>query len=127
MIAAPNPVGHLSIVANAVRGASVGIQFAAGTYQQTPVCALNRIDAGVGLPLDGLQHLPGNALLVGGGASQGRGRSFIGKGSPNGNLVGRIGDLYQRLDSVKGAVFFVKHAPRASRADASYSSADAAA
>jgi hypothetical protein len=102
---AGHPVHHISIVGNSVRDAAEGIKFAGQTFQQTPVCALNRIDDGVDHPLLGLVSLPEDSLIVGGAASRGRaaassgaGRLISGLGNPEGKVTGNVGDLFQRLD-----------------------------
>ncbi len=48
---APNPIGHVSVIANSVKGAVEGIVFGGPNYTQTPVYALNRIDPAVVSPL----------------------------------------------------------------------------
>jgi hypothetical protein len=64
----------------------------------------------------GLDQLPANAVLVGGAASRGgvvpgtgAGRFLVGLGDPNqNNVVGNVGDIYQRVDATPGARLFVK-------------------
>jgi len=111
----PHHIGHLSIVGNAVKGASEGIHFTGATFVQTPLCASNRIDAAVGAPLVGLGVLPEDAAVVGGAASRGgaaagtgAGRILAGLGDPNGKVIGNIGDLFQRIDGGAGTTFYVK-------------------
>ena len=105
---------HLSIVANSVRNAAEGIVFGGNTFAQTPVCALNRIDAGVTSPLGGLEGLPGRSLVVGGAASRGSvngtgaGRFIAGLGDPNDSVSGNIGDIFQQLDGTPGKTLWVK-------------------
>ncbi len=111
----PHHIGHVSIVGNAVRGASEGIRFSGTEYAQTPVCASNRIDSAVGAPLVGLGALPEDAAVVGGATSRGgatagtgAGRILAGLGDPNGKVVGNIGDLFQRVDGSIGTTLYVK-------------------
>jgi hypothetical protein len=114
--AAPDEgIGHLSIVGNSIHGASQGVVFRGPGFQQTPLCALNRLDAGVAIPLVGLVQLPEDAVVVGGAASRGGteagsgvGRQLMGLGNPNGKVIGNVGDIYQRIDTEAGARFFVK-------------------
>lgn len=108
-------VGDLSVIANSIRGASVGVAFDGKHYLRTPVCALNRTDAGVTTPISGLGRLPEGALVVGGAASgdstaadTGCGRFLIGLGDPNGKVSGQIGDIFQRLDGRPGNCLYVK-------------------
>jgi len=104
----------VSVVGNSIT-ATNGIQFAGTGFRQTPVCALNRLGAGVTTPLVGLQLLPQKTMVVGGAASHGGstpgsgvGRFLIGHGSPEGQVVGNAGDIYQRLDPEAGLRLFVK-------------------
>ena len=112
---APNPIGHVSVIANSVKGAVEGIVFGGPNYTQTPVCALNRIDSGVASPLVGIANLPEDALVVGGAtsrggaaASSGAGRFIAGLGDPNAKVAGNVGDIFQRLDGGPGASFYVE-------------------
>ena len=68
---AEHQVHHVSVTGNSVRGAAEGIRFGGTTFQQTPVCALNRIDTGVTSPLLGINNLPEDSLVVSGAASIG--------------------------------------------------------
>jgi hypothetical protein len=112
---APNQIGHVSVIANAVKGAVEGIVFGGPNYTQTPVCALNRIDAAVVSPLVGIGNPLEDALVVGGATSRGgatagsgAGRFITGLGDPNAKLAGNVGDIFQRLDSGAGSSFYVK-------------------
>jgi hypothetical protein len=112
---APHRIGHLSIIGNAVKGATEGIHFTGATFAQTPLCASNRIDTAVGAPLVGLGALPEDAAVVGGATSRGgatpgtgAGRILAGLGDPNGKVIGNIGDLFQRVDGSAGSTFYVK-------------------
>jgi hypothetical protein len=114
---APRPVHHVSIVGNSVRDAAGGIAFAGTVFQQTPVCALNRIAANVTAPLVGLSSLPERAIVTGGAASRGgasagtgAGRFLCGLGDPNSKVTGNVGDLFQRLDGQPGATLYIKEA-----------------
>jgi hypothetical protein len=86
------------------------------------VCALNRVDPNPPLvdldqlrPLVSLDQLPGKAVLVGGATSRGgkaagtgAGRFVVGLGDPNrNNVVGNVGDIYQRVDTTPGPRLFV--------------------
>jgi hypothetical protein len=105
-VAGQEPIHHVSAVGNSFRGATAGVEFRGNTFTQTPVCALNRADSDVGRPFAGLQQLPQQAMVVGGGASRGgtspvsgAGRFLVGVGDPNDSGVpGNVGDVYQRLD-----------------------------
>jgi hypothetical protein len=111
-----SPAHDVSVVDNSVHGAAEGVRFHGTGFQRTPVCALNRVDAAVPSPLVGLDQLPGKAVLVGGAASRGgvapgtgAGRFLAGLGDPNqNNVVGNLGDIYQRLDTTPGPRLFVK-------------------
>jgi hypothetical protein len=112
---APNQVHHLSVVGNAVRGATEGVRFNGPGFQRTPVCALNRIDIGVASPLVGIGNLPEDSLVVGGAtsrggaaASSGAGRFLAGLGDPNTRVIGNVGDLFQRIDGGTGSTLYVK-------------------
>jgi hypothetical protein len=101
----PHQIHHISVMGNSVHGASEGIRFQGPGFQQTPLCALNRIDAGVTSPLLGISSLPQDSLIVGGGVSRGgtaansgAGRLIAGLGNPNDKVTGNIGDIFQRLD-----------------------------
>jgi hypothetical protein len=113
---ADSPAREASVVDNSVHGSVEGVRFQGTGFQQTPVCALNRVDASVPSPLVGLDQLPANAVLVGGAASRGgvapgtgAGRFLVGLGDPNqNNVVGNVGDIYQRVDATPGPRLFVK-------------------
>lgn len=112
---APNRVLEVSVVDNAIKGAQEGVRFDGPGFRRTPVCALNRIEAGVAQPLVGLANLPEDAIVVGGAASRGggavgagAGRMLAGPGDPNGRVEGDVGDLYQRLDGGPGTTLYVK-------------------
>jgi Pectate lyase superfamily protein len=115
LAATPHRIGHVSIIGNSVRGAAEGIRFSGPGFVQTPVCASNRIDSGVGAPLAGLGVLPEEAAVVGGATSRGgatlgtgAGRIVAGLGDPNGRVVGNVGDMFQRVDGSPGATLYVK-------------------
>lgn len=98
-------VHHVSLIGNSVRDATEGIRFGGTTFQQTPVCALNRIDANVTSPLLGIGNLPEDSLVVSGAASRGgtaanlgAGRLVSGLGNPEGKVTGNVGDLFLRID-----------------------------
>ena len=112
---AARPIGHVSVTGNSVKGAAEGIAFNGPSYAQTPVCALNRIDAAVASPIVGIGNLPERALAVGGGASRGgasagsgSGRFITGIGDPNAKVTGNVGDVFQRIDGGAGSSFYVK-------------------
>jgi hypothetical protein len=108
----PEPISHVSIIGNSIRGADRGILFIQfeelpelNKFKQTPLCALNRIADDVDEPLLGFEALPGNSLVVGGAASRGgkdarfgAGRLLAGLGNPEGKVTGHVGDIFQRLD-----------------------------
>jgi hypothetical protein len=86
-----SPARHVSVVDNSVYGAVEGVRFLGSGlpvtgFEQTPVCALNRVDPSPAVdpdqfrPLVGLDQLPEKAVLVGGqprrGGSRHRGRSL---------------------------------------------------
>ena len=117
---APNAIGHVSVTGNSVKGAVEGIVFGGPNYTQTPACALNRIDSGVASPLVGIANLPEDAFVVGGATSSGgatagsgAGRFIAGLGDPNAKVAGNVGDIFQRLDGVPGASFYVKESGNA--------------
>ena len=119
---APNPIRHVSVTGNSVRGAAEGVAFQGDRFEQTPVCALNRIDAGVTNPLVGLGRLPERCLVVGGAASRGgatessgAGRFVTGLGNPEDAVAGNVGDLFQRIDGGAGSSLYVKEAGNGSR------------
>jgi len=122
-----SPALHVSVVDNSVYGAVEGVRFHGSGlpvtgFEQTPVCALNRVDPSPLVDLDqfrplvGLDQLPEKAVLVGGAASRGgkaagtgAGRFLVGLGDPNqNNVVGNVGDIYQRVDTTPGPRLFVK-------------------
>jgi hypothetical protein len=112
---AAHQIHHVSVVGNSVRGADEGVVFHGSTFQQTPVCALNRIDAGVASPLLGIENLPEHSMVVGGATSRGgasatsgAGRFITGLGDPNDTITGNVGDIFQRIDGGVGATFYVK-------------------
>lgn len=110
-------VQHTSVVGNAISGASEGVRFQGSGFRQTPVCALNRVHSDVASPLVGLAVLPEQTVVVGGVASRGgtgpgtgAGRVLVGSQNPEGNVVGNLGDIYQRVDPATGPRLFVKEA-----------------
>ncbi len=105
---------RLLITGNAIRGASNGVRFAGDGFGVTPVCALNRIDAAVAAhslasrpspncPHGKRRREPGSAA-----ADSGAGTVLIGRGDPNGRVIGDVGDLFQRLDGDAGSTLYVK-------------------
>jgi hypothetical protein len=65
--------------------------------------------------LVGLETLPGTVLTVSGAASRGSaaadsgaGTVLIGRGDPNGRVIGDVGDFFQRLDGGAGSTLYVK-------------------
>jgi len=111
----PHEIHHVSVVGNAITGATIGIEFVGEGFRQTPLCALNRMGAAVTNPLDGLGLLPQTSIVVGGaashggsGAGTGAGRSLVGHGGPEGKVPGNAGDIYQRVDTQAGPRLFVK-------------------
>jgi hypothetical protein len=110
-----HPIHHVSVVGNSVRGATEGVSFAGPRLQQTPVCSLNRIDAGVRTPLAGIGNLPEESLVVGGATSRGgtteesgAGRLIAGLGDPQDKITGNVGDIFQRIDGEPGSTLYVK-------------------
>ena len=105
MFQATRPMHQVSAVGNGFQGAAIGITFA-GILTEEPLCAMNRHGPGVQRPFAGLEDLPHDAVVVGGGAGRGgttpgsgAGRFLAGLGDPNeSGLRGNVGDLYQRLD-----------------------------
>lgn len=115
----PHHVGHVSITGNAIRGASRGVVFESegfpqdDGFQQTPVCALNRVADGI--PILGIGNLPGDFMIVGGATSRGgttansgAGRFLAGLGNPESRVTGHVGDIFQQLDGTPGATLWVK-------------------
>ena len=93
-IAASQPLHHVSIVANAVRGATEGIRFSGTGFQRTPACALNRLEVGISQPLVGRAGLPEDAVVGGEAVSRAaalRERSAIAAAGPVGRPAGRCG------------------------------------
>ncbi len=113
----PEPIIHISIISNSVRGADKGILFQHFQHEDYPprlVCALNRIAEDVGVPFDELLNLPFD-ILTGGltskgvsGLKPGAGRFMVGRGDPENRVVGNIGDIFQRLDGGVGKTLYVK-------------------
>ncbi len=108
-------VHHVSVVGNSVRGATEGVRFKGSSFQRTPVCALNQIDAGVTSPFLGIQVLPEKSVVVGGAtnrggatANSGTGRFITGLGDPNSKVTGNVGDIFQRLDGGAASTLYVK-------------------
>jgi hypothetical protein len=102
---ADHHVHHISVIGNSVRDAAEGITFGGKCFQQTPVCALNRINAGVTSPLLGIVNLPEDSIVVGGATSRGGkavnsggGRLISGVGNPEDKVTGNVGDIFQRID-----------------------------
>jgi hypothetical protein len=114
---APKPIRHVSVTGNAVRGAAEGVSFQGDRFEQTPLCALNRVAAGVTSPIVGLARLPERSLVVGGAANRGGaveasggGRFLTGLGNPQEAVAGNVGDLFQRVDGGAGSSLYVKEA-----------------
>lgn len=112
---APHHIGDSSITGNSIRGADKGIKFEGPGFQQTPVCALNRIAEDVTDPIVGLQALPSRSVIVGGATSRGSaGRWFVGlvapnhQNGPNDQIIGNVGDIFQSLDGAPGTTLWVK-------------------
>jgi hypothetical protein len=122
---AAHQIDHVSVVGNSVRGADEGVVFQGKTFQQTPVCALNRIDAGVASPLLGIGNLPEHSMVVGGATSRGgpiensgAGRLIVGRGNPNLDpndpdsdnvgVTGNVGDIFQRINGGVGSTLYIK-------------------
>jgi hypothetical protein len=111
----PHQIHHISVIGNSVRGATEGVSFRGSGFQQTPVCALNRIDSSVASPLVGIEFLPEHSVVVGGATSRGgtttssgTGRFIAGLGDPNGKLTGNVGDIFQRIDGAVNSTLYVK-------------------
>jgi hypothetical protein len=112
---APHQIHGVTVLGNSVFGATQGVRFEGPGFQQTPVVALNRMDAGVSSPLVGVGNLPEDALVVGGATSRGgatatsgAGRFLAGLGDPNTKVTGNVGDIFQRLDGGASSTFYVK-------------------
>ena len=108
-------VGDITIATNGVKGAPQGILFEGRRYLNSPLCALNRMAADVATPIAGMERLPEGVLVVGGAASGaadapqvGTGRFLLGRGNPNDNVTGQVGDIFQRLDGGPGQCLYVK-------------------
>jgi hypothetical protein len=121
---APNQIRDVSVTANSVHGAAEGIRFENAHFEGTPVCALNRIGADVAAPLLGFPNLPEHAVVVGGAlsrggtaAASGAGRVLVGLGSPDGKVVGNVGDMFQQLDGIPGKTLYVKEAGNGTNTD----------
>ncbi len=103
---ATQPVRHVSAVDNSFHGVGVSVSFVGNAFTEAPLCALNRAGTDVARSFEGLEELPQQAVVVGGGVSRGGtgpgsggGRFLAGVGDPNQTGVpGNVGDLYQRLD-----------------------------
>jgi hypothetical protein len=117
----PHEIHDVSVVENSITAAREGIEFDGPGFQRTPTTALNRLAPTVASPLTGVSTLPEHAVVTGGAASQGgqlgAGRILAGIGTPEGSVVGNIGDVYQRipgglvdLEEEAGPAFFVKEA-----------------
>jgi hypothetical protein len=113
----PEPMIHISIISNSVRGADKGILFQHFQHEDYPprlVCALNRVAEDVDVPFDELLNLPFD-ILTGGltskgvsGLKPGAGRFMVGRENPENRVVGNIGDIFQRLDGGIGETLYVK-------------------
>jgi hypothetical protein len=62
-----------------------------------------------------METLPAASVVVGGATSRGgtdtgsgAGRFIAGLGDPNNNVIGNVGDIFQRLDGTPGATLYVK-------------------
>ena len=111
----PHQIRHVSVVGNAIRGAANGVVFENTGFEQTPVCALNRVAADVTSPLVGIGNLPADCVVVGGATSRGgttansgAGRFIAGLGNPNNKVTGNIGDIFQRIDGGAASTLYVK-------------------
>jgi hypothetical protein len=113
----PDPLSQLSIIGNSIRNAHRGVFFEDNEYEQLPICALNRIGDNVDIPFVNLADPPLD-IVTGGFTSKGgpvgkpgAGRFIVGKGNPNGQVFGNIGDIFQSLDgATMGQVLWVKEA-----------------
>ena len=108
-------IGALSITDNSIGTADTGVEFLVKNFLQTPVCSLNRVAPDVAIPLAGIGELPNRFLVVGGAMSRGganpgsgAGRFIAGFGDPNTNVIGNVGDIFQRLDGGPGPKLYVK-------------------
>jgi hypothetical protein len=111
----PNPIRHISLTGNSIRGAKRGVVFEGTQYEQMPVCALNRVADDVELPFIGIKQQSLESIIVGGATSRGgmaersgTGRLIAGLGEPNTRIMGNIGDIFQSLDGSPGKTFWVK-------------------
>lgn len=118
---APHSIDEVSIIGNSIRGAGTGLFFEGPGFRQTPVCALNRLAEDVPVPFVGLENLPSRSIVVSGVTSRGRkpsqggstahsgaGRMIAGLGSPEGKVIGNVGDIFQQLDGTPGKALWVK-------------------
>ncbi len=117
-------VAGISILGNSIRGATNALVFQAfdnGVFLDSPVCALNRIADDVQVPFVGIENLLSESIIVGGVTSRGRepsqggstahsgaGRTIAGLGSPEGKVVGNVGDIFQQLNGTPGKTLWVK-------------------
>lgn len=107
----PNEIQRISIVGNFIDGATLeGIVFDESNFQQTPIFALNQIEAAT--PLHGLGNLPEGCVVSNGNigvtTSSGIGRFVTGEGDPNNQVTGNVGDIFQRLDGGVGSTLYIK-------------------
>lgn len=122
----PEPMIHISIISNSVRGADKSILFQHFQHEDYPprlVCALNRIAEDVDVPFDEFLNLPFD-ILTGGvtsrggtGLKPGAGRFIVGRGDPENRVEGNIGDIFQRLDGELGKTLYVKEAGNGTNTD----------
>jgi hypothetical protein len=109
LVATGRRMHHVSATGNGFSRCRAGVEFGGDRngFTRTPVCALNRTEGEVDVPLAGLELLPETAVIIGGA---GAGRSLTGLGDPEGRVTGSVGDVYQRLDGSPGQTLFVKEA-----------------
>jgi hypothetical protein len=121
VVADPNPIRHISVIGNSIRGAGKGVVFEGTQYGQLsqllqrPLCALNRTAEDVTLPFVGLRQPSLESIVVGGATGRGggaersgAGRWIAGLGDPNHKVPGNVGDIFQSLDGAPGKTFWVK-------------------
>jgi hypothetical protein len=116
------PVHHVSVVDNSIYGAVKGVRFHGTSFQQTPVCALNRVDPNPPLvdldqlrPLVGLDQLPGRRCssevrpaAAGRPPAPAPVDSLSGSGIPTRTTSSGTSATYQRVDTTPGPRLFVK-------------------
>ena|GEM_PF-1819918 len=113
--ASPQPIGHVLVTGNSIRGAEKGVVFQHANFTRTPVCAFNQVAEEVKSPLIGIENLPVESLVIGGATSRGgttagsgAGRFIAGLGSPESRIIGNVGDIFLRLNGKPGETLYVK-------------------